>query len=292
MAETTYQNLYKFLPPSKEDVRSVHFVSSPEVKREYFNAEVERSVGRMQSVIELGRYIRDQKTISLKTPCRKLIIINPEAQYHDDIKSLESYIQEELNVREVLVTADEDAYGVNYRLVPDAKALGLKFKKDASKIKIALPGVPKAEIKAFVKSGKIKIAGFTLTNEELQVARTFDNSKHPNYHAQFTNEVLVILDTQLDEGLLQEGLAREVINRVQRLRKKAELEAIDDVVYHYQITFDESSQLKNVMEGQVELLRRYLKQDLIIGETKGDKLIIEEEQEVNGSKFILGLMKQ
>lgn len=84
MAETTYQNLYKFLPASKEDVRSVHFVSSPEVKREYFNEEVERSVGRMQSVIELGRFIRDQKTISLKTPCRKLIIINPETQYHEE----------------------------------------------------------------------------------------------------------------------------------------------------------------------------------------------------------------
>jgi isoleucyl-tRNA synthetase len=291
MAETTYQNLVKFLPPSKEDVRSVHFVSSPEVKREYFNEEVERSVGRMQAVIELGRFIRDQKTISLKTPCRKLIIINPDQQYHQDIKSLESYIQEELNVREVLVTADEDSYGVNYRLVPDAKALGLKFKKDASKIKSALPSVSISEIKSFLKSGLIEIAGFPLTPAELQVARTFDNSKHPHYHAQFTNEVLVILDTQLDEGLLQEGLAREVINRVQRLRKKAELEATDDVVYHYQITQDENSQLKSVMVDQVELLRRYLKQDLIIGETKGEKLIMEEEQEVNGSKFMLGLMK-
>jgi isoleucyl-tRNA synthetase len=220
-----------------------------------------------------------------------LIIINPDQQYHQDIKSLESYIQEELNVREVIVTDDEDSYGVNYKLVPDAKSLGLKFKKDASKIKSALPSVQKAEIKAFLKSGTMEIAGFSLTTAEIQVARTFDNSQHPYYHAQFTNEVLVILDTQLDEGLVQEGLAREVINRVQRLRKKAALEATDDVIYHYQITKDENSQLKDVMDCQVELLRRYLKQDLIIGETKGIKLIIEEEQEVNGSKFMLGLMK-
>ena len=94
MSEITYQNLKKLLPPTKEDTRSVHFLLFPESKKEYFDDDIERMVGRMQSVIELGRVIRDQKTIALKTPCKELIIINSDPQYHEDIKALENYIKE------------------------------------------------------------------------------------------------------------------------------------------------------------------------------------------------------
>ena len=66
ITESMYQNLRKCLPPSKEDDRSVHFLMFPQVKKEYFNDDIERAVSRMQAVIELGRVIRDQKNISLK----------------------------------------------------------------------------------------------------------------------------------------------------------------------------------------------------------------------------------
>ncbi|KAJ3275833.1 isoleucine--tRNA ligase [Terramyces sp. JEL0728] len=290
MVETMYQNLRKFLPPSTEDTRSVHFLPFPEPKDEYFNKEVERSVGRMQTVIDLGRFIRDQKTISLKTPCREMIIINPNGQFHQDVKSLESYIQEEMNVKLVTVTAEEDKYGVNYKLLPDAKALGTKFKKDARTITAALPSVSKEEIKGFNAAGKITIAGFELTSAELQVARTFESS-NSNYHAHFTNEVLVILDTALDEGLIQEGHAREVVNRVQRLRKDAGLQATDDVLYHVTLTEDAGDLLKNVLSEQKEMLSKYLKQDILQGQYDKSKLIKKAEQVVNGSKFLLALVK-
>ncbi|KAI8896317.1 tRNA synthetases class I-domain-containing protein [Globomyces pollinis-pini] len=292
MAETMYQNLQKCVPQTAEDTRSVHFMMYPEPKKEYFNVEIERAVSRMQSVIELGRTIRDQKTLSLKTPCRELIIINPDPQYLADIKSLESYIQEEMNVRTVTVTSEEEKYGVNYKLVGDVRALGLKYKKEASKIRNALPNVEKADIQKFLASGKITIAGFDLTTDELSVARTFDQS-HPNYHSLGTNEVLVILDVALDQGLIEEGWAREVINRVQRLRKKAGLQPTDDVIYYAKLTEDPEKALANVLTTQAELLNRYLKQDIITSSTKntGAELIIEEEQEVNGSKFLLSLVK-
>jgi isoleucyl-tRNA synthetase len=87
-----YQNLKKCLPDSVEDTRSVHFLLFPEVKKQYFNPEVERAVSRMRSVIELGRYIREQKNLPLKTPLRELIVINPDPQFRDDVRSLEDYI--------------------------------------------------------------------------------------------------------------------------------------------------------------------------------------------------------
>ena len=66
VTESMYQNLQKFLPASQEDTRSVHFLPFPSVKEEYFNDDVERAVDRMQQVIELGRYIRESRTLSLK----------------------------------------------------------------------------------------------------------------------------------------------------------------------------------------------------------------------------------
>lgn len=87
-----YQNLKQCLPETTEDTRSVHFLLFPEVNKKYFNPEVERAVSRMRSVIDLGRYIREQKNLPLKTPLRELIVINPDVQYRDDIRSLEGYI--------------------------------------------------------------------------------------------------------------------------------------------------------------------------------------------------------
>jgi isoleucyl-tRNA synthetase len=289
MSETTYQNLKLFLPPTKEDTRSVHFLMFPEVKKEYFNADIERTVGRMQSVIELGRYIRDQKTISLKTPCREMIIINPDPVYHSDIKSLETYIKEEMNVRTVTVTSDEEKYGVNYKLLSDARELGVKYKKDASKIRAALQKVPKSEIKEFVEKGEIEVLGFKLTNQDMKVVRTFDN-ENSNMNAHFTNDVLVILDTELDSGLVQEGIAREFINRVQRLRKKAELQPTDDIKYYVKITTDDGT-LDKMFTDQKELLVKYLKQDVEFGTHGNFGVILEEEQEINEGKLMLALVK-
>ncbi|KAI8923381.1 tRNA synthetases class I-domain-containing protein [Entophlyctis helioformis] len=293
ITETMYQNLRKCLPPSTEDTRSVHFLLYPEVKQEYFNDDIERAVGRMQTVIELGRVIREQQTLSLKTPCRELIIITPDVQYHKDIKSLESYVVEEMNIRTVTVTAEEESYGVKYKLVADAKALGTKFKKDATKIRNALPNVGKDAIKQFLATDKITVEGFELTTEELQVTRYFDDS-HGGYFAQSTNDVLVILDTTLDVGLIQEGLAREVVNRVQRLRKKAALQPTDEVLYYYALTTDPDDQLSTMIPAQEATLTRYLKQAFLPATAKasGAKVITEEEQEVNGSKFVLYLVEK
>jgi isoleucyl-tRNA synthetase len=66
ICETMYQNLKNYIPESSEDTRSVHFLMFPKVKEVYFNEDIERAVGNMQTVIELGRFIREQKTISLK----------------------------------------------------------------------------------------------------------------------------------------------------------------------------------------------------------------------------------
>ncbi len=212
---------------------------------------------------------------------RELIVISPDSQYHADVKSLESYIVEEMNIRTLTVTSEEDKYGVKYKLVPEWKTLGVAFKKDVSKIRAELPKIGDAEIKDFIRTKKITVAGFELTEEHLQVTRYFYDS-HSSYQASFTTDVLVIVDTALDGDLIKEGNAREIVNRIQILRKKADLSPTDDVLYYINLTADPKDELKGVIVELKEVLNKYLKQDitLVQGKQTFEHLIVEEEQEV------------
>lgn len=139
-----------------------------------------------------------------------------------------------MNIKTLTITSEEKKYGVKYKLIPEWKTLGATFKKDVSKIRSSLPSVSEEEIQKFITSKELDISGLRLTDEHLQVTRYFDD-EHPNYQAHFTNEVLVILDTALDQELIQEGLARELVNRIQRLRKKVRV----CIVNHFRLEFNQ-----------------------------------------------------
>ncbi|CAO3675148.1 unnamed protein product [Umbelopsis ramanniana] len=295
LTENMYQGLKKFIPANEstaKDDRSLHFLDFPTPREEYFDDEIERSVGRMQAVIELGRNIREKNTISLKTPLKELVVIHPDPQYLEDIKSLENYIYEELNVRDIVVTSDEDKFGIKYKVEADQKVLGQKLKKEAPKVRKALPDVTSDEVKQFMQNKQITVAGHTLTEEDLNVVRFFE-SEASTYQTNSDKDVLILLDTKLYKELEQEGLAREIINRVQRLRKKANLLPTDNVLTYYQFTKDVGDALDTVIKTQTDVIVKVLKKPLIdASEKKADaEVLAEEEQEVNGSTFNLVLVK-
>lgn len=106
-------------------------------------------------------------------------------------------------------------------------------------------------------------------------------SESSTYEAHFDKEVIALLDTVLDTELMNEGLARELMNRIQRLRKKAELVPTDQVEYLYQVTEDPGDELKNAFENQKEFLEKSLKQSVVgIESVPEGKIIASEEQEV------------
>lgn len=110
---------------------------------------------------------------------------------------------------------------------------------------------------------------------------------------QFGN-LLVLLDMTPDESLAEEGLAREVINRVQRLRKKAELKATDDVAVYYDITADVNGLVAGVLSTQGEAIAKACRGAPlpIASRTQADdKIILKEEQEIKGARFVLSLYR-
>ncbi|KAI9335063.1 isoleucyl-tRNA synthetase [Pilaira anomala] len=295
LVENMYQNLKGFAPknPNIVDDRSIHFLEFPTVREEYFDPEIERAVGRMQSVIELGRTVRERKNISLKTPLKELVIIHSDPQYQADVKALESYIIEELNVRQVIITDNEEKYGVKYKAEADWKVLGQKLKKDAMKVKKGLPELTSDQIKEFVKTKELIVSGIRVTDEDLNVVRYFDNSADALYEANSDRESLILMDVKLYPELEEEGVAREIVNRVQRLRKKANLLPTDDINMYYRFAADLSSELEKIIKNQEATLVKVIKKPLldISNMSSSEAVIVEEQQEVNGTKFDLVFAK-
>ncbi|PVU85765.1 hypothetical protein BB561_006904, partial [Smittium simulii] len=153
ITETMYQSLKQYI--SKQtiekwevtDYRSLHFVPFPEVEEEYFDDNIVRAVQRMQTVIELGRFIREKNAISLKTPLSELVVIHSDPQYLEDVNQLSNYIKDELNIRELILTSDETNYGITYRAEADFKKLGIRLRGDMPRVKKALPTVANKDIK-------------------------------------------------------------------------------------------------------------------------------------------------
>lgn len=295
LVETMYQNLKVFMDideNDKTDRRSVHFLDFPTLRSEYFNPEIERAVAAMQSVIELGRVIRERHTLGLKTPLKELVVLHSDPIYRNDIKSLELYIKEELNVRTLTITDDESKYGVLYRAQADFKVLGLKLKKDLPKVKKALTELSSEQVKAFLSSEFIEVAGIPLISEDLQIIRYLEPNTSSTYSPNSDKSVLILLDTIVDESLQEEGLAREFINRVQRLRKKTNLQPHEEISYYIQFTSD-ASDLQGVLTRQREILLKVLKRDILLNSSRSPSVtvIVEETQEVNGSSFVLTLAR-
>ncbi|KAI8453515.1 isoleucyl-tRNA synthetase [Phakopsora pachyrhizi] len=278
LTENIYQGLRQFFPKSSQnlgygkDMRSVHFLSFPVVREEYFDPVIVRQVKHMQAVINLGRTIRERKTISLKTPLKELVVFHPEGQYHEDVKKLKNYVEDELNVHQITFSSDEIACGVKYKAAADWAVLGRRLKKDLAKVRRGLETVTSDEIKGYLKDSQIMIEGIQLGPGDLSISRyveqpasSVDNSdsKAPHYETNTDEDVVILLDCKLRPELELEGFARELMNRIQRLRKKAGAVQTDDLDVYYR--FGKESQasqnefFEQALATQGEVLCRVLR---------------------------------
>ncbi|KAF7321850.1 hypothetical protein MKEN_00706900 [Mycena kentingensis (nom. inval.)] len=298
MTENLYQTLKTFIPedPKAGDVRSIHFLLFPDVKEEYFDEDIERQVKRMQAIIELTRNIRETNNISLKTPLKELLVFNADEQYIRDVQPLQRYIESELNVRDVVFSTDEAASNIQYRAVADWTVLGRKLRKDVGRVRKALPDVSSAAVKSFIDTGKISVDGIELVTGDLTVQRYLNipDADAKRFATHTDNDVVVRLDIYIHPELMGEWLARELTNRVQKLRKKAGLQPADEVDMFYQfLDPGAGADLVAAIKEYAELIRRTvggLPVD-VAARKPGTVAIIEEEQDVSDTKFMLYLVR-
>ncbi|OLN95383.1 Isoleucine-tRNA ligase, cytoplasmic [Colletotrichum chlorophyti] len=305
ITDTIYQKLRPFIPKEAEgeDARSVHFLPFPDVRQELFDEEVERRVGRMQRVIDLVRVSRERRAIGLKTPLKTLVVVHRDPQYLKDLESLSSYIKEEMNVRDLVLTSDEAKYNVQYSVTADWPVLGKKLKKDMARVKKALPTLSSDAVKEYSEKKEILVDGIRLEEGDLVVRRGLkEDEASKNLETNSDNDVLTILDAELYVELAHEGLAREIINRVQRLRKKAQLKPTDDIKMEYKVLGDpDNIGLEEVFVSQTKAIEKALRRPMdkhevtqVDGDIPSEQqkgLIAEEEQEVQRATFLLRLLE-
>ena len=305
VTDMIYQKLLPFIPKSLhgEDMRSVHFLPFPEVRSELKDPIVERRISRMRSIIELVRQSRERRTVSLRTPLKTLVVIHNDQEYLDDIKSLEGYITEELNLRDLVLSSDETKYNVQYSVALNFQKVGKKLRGDAKKVQKGLLELNSSDCKGYLSTGKIEVAGVVLEEGDLIVKRGLpqDDKASETQETNGDNEVLTILDVGVYPELAQEGLAREIIARVQQLRKKAGLKTTDDVKMEYRVKADpQNIGIASCFEQQGAFIEKALRRPVdkhVVTEVEPvqngvkEDVIVEEDQEVQDATFLLRLVR-
>lgn len=226
---------------------------------------------------------------------KELLVFHTNPQYLEDVRSLRRYIESELNVRDVVLTSDESESGVKYRAVADWAVLGRKLRSNLGKVKAALPSLSSDDVKSYTEISKITVAGIELVEGDLTVQRYIElpEGAEEQYATNTDNDAVVRLDVKVHPELTGEWLARELINRVQKLRKKAGLQATDDVDVFYKFEEGTGRELVTAMKDHAEVIKRTVRNVPVdIKERKaGSTVLIDEEQEVAEVKFELSLVR-
>jgi len=216
---------------------------------------------------------------------KEIVVIHQDPEALDEIESLKKYIIEELNVRKVTLSTDKDKYGIRLRAEPDHMVLGKRLKGAFRAVMTSIKQLSSEELERFQDSGTIVVEGHELHEEDIRLMYTFDQMTGgtTRYEAHSDAQVLVLLDVTPDQSMVDEGVAREVINRIQKLRKKCNLVPTDEITVYYKAK-SEGKYLNNVIESHTEFIFATIKAPLKpYPVPMSDKVLIQEETQLKGS---------
>jgi isoleucyl-tRNA synthetase len=185
---------------------------------------LEQAVERMQHIILLGRQKRNQEKVKTKYPLRKLTVVHKERLLLDEISRLESYLLAELNVKEIGYHDAEEDY-ITLFARPNSPVLGKRLGKDFKHFKSLIDQLDSDTILALQQQGSITLDETRFVAEDILVFR----EAKPGTNAISDRYISIDLDCTLDENLIQEGLAREVVSRIQKSRKDVGLNVVDRI---------------------------------------------------------------
>ena len=203
---------------------SVHLCSYPEADRSEIHRDLEDAVTRMQQVVLLGRRKREEVKINLRTPLSLVTIIHRDRDILEVIKGLEDYVRSELNVKEVRYVTDEAQYIALYAK-PNFPVLGKRLGKRMKEYQALIESMTADDITNFHDEKEISLGGERFIEEEIQVFR----EARPGANVITDRLISIDLVCDLNDELLNEGYAREAVNRIQRARRDSGLNVSDRI---------------------------------------------------------------
>ena len=228
LAEHIYQELAVFAGDSATRHKSAHLCHYPNADQDLIKPVLEQAVSRMQNIILLGRQKREQVKIKTKIPLPQLTIIHESQNMLDEIARLQDYISSELNVKSIAYSTEEDKY-ITLFAKPNSPVLGKRLGKEFNRYRQQIQDLDAAQLNALQDDGSITLGEESFSTEDILVFREAKEGTE----ALSNRFISIDMDCQLNEELIDEGLAREVINRIQKTRKDIGLNVTDRISINY-----------------------------------------------------------
>ena len=271
MAESIYQNLVPNF--FKDAPKSVHLCAFPEVDISAIDLELEDGMQNVLDIVVLGRACRNTANIKNRQPLSKIFVCSERKTVLTE--GLLEIAKDELNVKEVEYLATASGF-ITYKIKPQLKTLGPKYGAKLGKIRKYFEVCDAAEIVKTVKSGdvyKTEFEGdaFEFTIDDLLIS----TESAEGYIASSDNGITVVMDTTVTDELKAEGVERELISKIQSMRKEAGFEVVDRITVNF-ITDDAG--VKNALVNGKDLKNVVLADAVVEGDTDGFK----KELDING----------
>ncbi len=275
MAENIYQNIVRKV--NSDAPESVHLCDFPEYHSEYVDEELESNMELVLSMVVAGRAARNTSGIKNRQPIGKMFV-KADKELPEMYRNI---VTEELNVKEMCFTDDVSSF-TSYSFKPQLRTLGKKYGKLVPKIGEYLKNSNGTELMTELKeTGTIK---FTADGENIELAEgdvLIDNAQTEGFVAESDKNVTVVLDITLTDELIEEGFVREIISKIQTMRKDADFDVLDRIkVYH-----EGNSRIKEIFDRNGDSI----KNDVLALEIEEGIGGISKEWNINGEKVTLSV---
>ena len=278
MTEDIYQNLVRSIDANAPE--SIHLCDYPKVNEAWIDKDLEANMEELLEIVVLGRACRNTANIKNRQPIGTMYVKAEKAmdKFYTDI------IADELNVKEVKFADDVESF-ISYSFKPQLRTVGPKYGKLLNGIRTALSEIDgTAAMKELRENGvlTLDIDGnkVELAEEDLLI----ETAQTEGYVTETDGETSVVLDTNLTPELIQEGFVREIISKVQTMRKEAGFEVMDKIIVYAK----DNDKIMDIMKAnQDEIKREVLAENIILGEAEG----YTKEWNINKEAVTLGVSK-
>ncbi len=279
MTEDIYRNLVCSV--DKNAPESIHLCDFPVADESKIDRELEKYMDAVLKIVVMGRACRNNANIKNRQPIGQMYVKAPEvlSDFYVDI------IADELNVKNVAFTEDVSSY-TSYQFKPQLRTVGPKYGKFLKQIQTTLAELDGNKAMAELKeTGVLKLSNISdevvLAEEDLLITMT----QMEGFVTDGDNYVTVVLDTKLTPELVEEGFVRELISKIQTMRKEAGFEVMD----HIAISFAADEKVSSIFEKYGETIKSEVLADAI---TAGTLSGYEKEWNINGETVTLAVLKQ
>lgn len=280
VTEQIYQNLVRAY--DRDAPRSIHLCEMPQADESLRDSELEEQMSLATRAVVLGRSLRSKHDLKVRQPLRKLYLLPPDEHSREELVEMSDLISDELNIKEIVMVEDEtELSDVSYK--PNFRALGPRFGKRMKEVGARVGALTPEDVATLQSGGSISVADGEITLDDLEVQR----SEKDDLIVAVDNNLVVGLDVHLDDELISECTARELVNRIQNMRKDAGFDVADRITVGVQGEDDLEAAAKAHLEyvaGEV------LAEDVVIGSIPADHGV-KQDSKVNGLEGTLALRK-